>query len=82
MCVRSSNQLDDRILYSCGYQDDGRVRVWDYFERATVTEAMSSYFNHRDTIYNMHLIKFESKDLLGDEGDKDVSRLSLTKPCC
>ena len=76
MCVRASNQAGDRILYSCGYQDDGRVRVWDYLERATVAEAMSSYFNHRDTIYNMHLVKFQPPDSLGEAGESEASRLS------
>lgn len=74
MCIRSSNNQGDRTLFSCGYQDDGRVRVWDFIERYTLAEAMSQYFNHRDTIYQMHLISFDSGK---PDEDEDANRSKI-----
>lgn len=66
MCIRASNSQHDRTLISCGYHDDGMLRVWDYRERLTVAEILNQHFSHRDTIYNVNLITFDDPEALKD----------------
>lgn len=49
-------------MVSCGYMDDGRLRVWDYDERCTVAEILSQHMSHRDTIYNVCVLTFHPQD--------------------
>ena len=59
MCIRSTNEAGDRIMFTSGYQDDGRVRVWDFMERSILAEVEAKYEDYRDSIYSMNLFKFE-----------------------
>ncbi len=74
MCLRSSNMIGDRSLFSCGYQDDGRVRVWDFMQRCILAEVEAQHRDFRDTIYRLHTLTFEGvPSVIDQEEDKGKS---------
>ena len=77
MCIRSTNEAGDRTMFTSGYQDDGRVRVWDFLERSILAEVEAKYEDYRDSIYSMNLFKFQSpSDSEGDDKPEECkSRL-------
>jgi WD40 repeat protein len=89
MCIKGSNSADDNILISTGYKDDGRIRVWDYMERSTISECHNLRGESRDTLYNICLMTFKSAQQIEHEGsikiDQDIiddfshSRLIVTQ---
>lgn len=58
ICLQGTNSLEDCILLSCGYKDDGRLRVWDFLERSTIAECPNLRGEEMDTIYNINTIVF------------------------
>lgn len=81
MCLKSSNKPDDRLLWSCGYQDEGKLRVWDFLDNCLLNETDNDYLKKGDTVYNMNMITFsheaEQKDFVAEE-DYSRSRLKLS----
>jgi WD40 repeat protein len=51
MNVKSSNNIGDNLLVSCGNQDDGRIIIWDIENRESVTEVVN--FNTNDELKSM-----------------------------
>lgn len=82
MCIRAANLRDNRTLLSCGYHDDGRLRVWDYRERYTVAEIVNQHLSHRDTIYNVNLISFADPEFtMRDSSVPLEQEFAKSKPC-
>lgn len=48
MNVKSSNNIGDNLVVSCGNQDDGRIIIWDIENRESIGEAVN--FNTDDEL--------------------------------
>lgn len=71
MSLRSSNRQGDNLLISSGGEDDGRIRVWDFMERATINEIGNVYDDYRCATYNLSIIHFDD---CKEDSDDEFSR--------
>jgi len=63
MDIKSTNNIGDMMLVSCGNDDDCRIHVHDLISRTVVMEIKRPEFG----FYNMNIIVFERDDGLDQE---------------
>lgn len=63
MDLKSTNNIGDMMLVSCGNDDDSRILIHDLASRTVVKEIRKENYG----FYNMNLIVFEREDDANDE---------------
>lgn len=76
MNIKSTNKAQDRFIISCGAEDDKTIRVWDFVEKVLVCEANIQQDNYRATIYNLHLVCFDSPSPSNPDPEQDFDEFS------
>ena len=74
MDLKSTNNIGDMMLVSCGNDDDSRILIHDLESRSVVKEIKKEEYG----FYNMNMIVFEREED-NDEDDEEFNLLDINR---
>lgn len=84
MSIKNSNRLNDRLIISCGGDDeDSRMVIWEALERIIISETQQMQKDYRARIYNTNIIYFSDTsfdlDAVSLRNDREAQENELSK---